>query len=83
MTDEAIQSMKELRNSDPATWSCTKLAARFGCSPGFVSLMAGLKASDRKKKVENVAKEHQRSRDQWGEKKALLQKIKAKKREFW
>jgi len=75
--------MKDLRHSDPANWTRTKLAARFDCSPAFVSLVAGLKSSDWKKQVRNVAMEHQRARDQWGEKKALLQKIKAKKREFW
>lgn len=83
MTDQAIQSMRDLRHSDPTKWTCTKLAARFNCSPGFVSLVAGLKNSDWKKQVRNVALEHQRARDKWGERKTLLQKIKAKKREFW
>jgi len=83
MTDEAIQSMRALRHSDPAKWTRTKLAARFDCSPGFVSLVAGLSGNDWKKRVRNTAEEHQRARDKWGEKKALLQKIKAKKRDFW
>ena len=83
LTDQAIQSMRDLRHSDPAKWTRTKLAARFDCSPGFVSLVAGLKGSDWKKQVSNVAQDHQRSRDKWGEKKALLQKIRAKRREFW
>jgi len=83
MTEQAIQTMRELRHSDPAKWTCTKLAARFDCSPGFVSLVAGLKSSDWKKQVGSVAEEHQRARDKWGEKKALLQKIRAKKRVFW
>jgi len=60
----------------------TKLAARFDCSPGFASLVAGLKGSDWKKRARNVAQEHQRSRDKWGEKKALLQKIRVKRRVF-
>jgi len=83
MTDRAIQSMKDLRHSDPAKWTCTKLAARSDCSPGFVSLVAGLKSSDWKQQVRNVTEERQRARDRWGEKKALLQKIRAKKREVW
>jgi len=83
LTDQAIQSMRDLRHSDPAKWTRTKLAARFDCSPGFVSLVAGLKGSDWKKQVRDVAQEHQRSRDKWGEKKALLQKIRAKRKEFW
>lgn len=83
MSDQDIQSMRELRYSDPAKWTCTKLAAHFNCSPGFVSLVAGLKSGDWKRQVRDVADEHQRSRDKWGEKKALLQKIRAKKREFW
>jgi len=83
LTDEAIQSMRDLRHSDPAKWTRTKLAARFDCSPGFVSMVAALKGSDWKKQVRSVAQEHQRSRDKWGEKKALLQKVRAKKREFW
>ena len=83
LTDEAIQSMKDLRHSDPAKWTRAKLAARFDCSPGFVSMVAGLKNSDWKKQVRNVTQKHQRSRDKWGEKKALLQKIRAKRRVFW
>ena len=83
LTDQDIQSMKELRHSDPAKWTCTKLAAQFNCSPGFVSLVAGLKSGDWKKQVKDTAAHHQRDRDKWGEKKALSQKIRAKKREFW
>ena len=83
MSDQDIQSMRDLRHSDPAKWTRTKLAAQFDCSPGFVSLVAGLRSSDWKKQVRSVSMEHQRSRDKWGEKKALLQKIRAKKREFW
>lgn len=83
MTHQAILSMKELRHSDPTKWTCTKLAAQFGCSPRFVSLVAGLKSSDWKKQIKKVAEEHQRSRDKWGEKKALLQKIRVKRKEFW
>ncbi|KAF9643383.1 hypothetical protein BDM02DRAFT_3191751 [Thelephora ganbajun] len=83
MTDRTIQSMKELRHSDPAKWTRTKLAAQFNCSPSFVSLVAGLKSSEWKKQVRTVAEQHQRARDKWGERKALLQKIRAKQREFW
>jgi len=83
MTDEDIQSMRELRHSDPVKWTRTKLATQFNCSPGFVSLMAGLKSSDWKKQVRNVASEHQLVREKWGEKRALLQKIRAKRRDFW
>lgn len=83
MSDQDIQSMRELRYSDPAKWTCTKLAAQFNCSPGFVSLVAGLKSSDWKRQVRDTAEQHQRARDKWGEKKALFQKIRAKKREFW
>lgn len=83
MTDQDIRSMRELRHSDPAEWTCTKLAAKFNCSPGFVSLVAGLKGSDWKKQVRGVAEQHQHARDRWGDKRALLQKIRAKKRDFW
>lgn len=83
LSDQDIQSMRDLRHSDPAKWTRKKLAAQFNCSPAFVSLVAGLKNSDWKKQVRSVAVEHQRARDKWGEKKALLQKIRAKKKEFW
>ena len=83
MTDQDIQSMKELRYSDPSKWTCTKLAAKFNCSPGFVSLVAGLKSSDWKSQLRHTAVQHQSARDKWGEKKALLQKIRVKRREFW
>ena len=42
-----------------------------------------MKSSDWKKQIKKVAEEHQRSRDKWGEKKALLQKIRVKRKEFW
>ena len=83
MTDQAIQSMRDLRHSNPAKWTRTKLAARFDCSPAFVSLVAGLNSSDWKKQVRTVSEEHQRPRDKWGEKKALLQKIRVKRKDFW
>ena len=50
MTDQTIQSMRDLCHSDPAKWTCTKLAARFDCSLGFVSRVAGLKSSDGRNK---------------------------------
>ncbi|KAF9779597.1 mitochondrial ribosomal protein subunit L20-domain-containing protein [Thelephora terrestris] len=83
LTDQAIRSMRDLRHSNPAKWTCTKLAAKFNCAPGFVSLVAGLKSGVWKQRVRNTADLHQRERDKWGEKKALAHKIRAKKREFW
>ena len=83
MTYKVIQTMRELRHSDPAKWTCTTLAARFNCSPNFVSLVAGLKGSDWKQQTRSTAEEHQRARDKWGERRALLQKVRVKKREFW
>jgi hypothetical protein len=45
--------------------------------------VAGLKSRDWKRQVRDVAEQHQSTRDKWGEKRALLQKIRTKKREFW
>ena len=45
--------------------------------------MVGLKDNDWKKQVKNTAEHHKRDGDKWGEKKALSQKIRAKKRDFW
>jgi hypothetical protein len=40
VTPEQIQEMRALRKQDPLTWTVSKLAAKFECSPVFVKLAA-------------------------------------------
>jgi len=83
MTDSDIEAMKELRTEHPAKWTRSKLAAKFGCSKTFVSLVAGLKKSEWKKKVRGMEKEHENVRSNWGVRKSMLRKVRARRREFW
>jgi len=83
MEDAAIEQMKALRAREPGLWTRSKLAARFGCSKTFVSLVAGLKKSEWKKKVRGMAAAHEQIRSQWGERKSMIRKVQTRKREFW
>ncbi|KAI9480826.1 MAG: mitochondrial ribosomal protein subunit L20-domain-containing protein [Benjaminiella poitrasii] len=42
LSDAEINEMRQLRTSDPTTWTRSKLAKKFGCSPLFVSMTAPL-----------------------------------------
>jgi hypothetical protein len=75
--------MRSLRAQDPEKWSRIKLAAKFNCTPHFISMAAPLKKSDWKIKIKRVNEEHNIIRSRWGERKTLLHKVRAKRREFW
>lgn len=83
LSDEAIEEMKVLRASNGAEWTRSKLAAKFGCSQSFVSLVAGLKKSEWKKTIREQNTEHESVRARWGERKTMVRKVRVRRREFW
>ncbi|KAI0693961.1 mitochondrial ribosomal protein subunit L20-domain-containing protein [Cytidiella melzeri] len=83
MSQEDIRKMKDLRKSDPSTWTVSKLAREFKCTTQFVRLMAPLTPSQRKKKQAARDAEHELQRAQWGERKSLAREVRQKRRDFW
>lgn len=83
MSDEDLAKMRQLRKEDPDTWVVSRLARKFNCTQTFVKLVAPLKPSQRKKKQAARDAEHARMREKWGERKALQNDIKQKRKEFW
>jgi len=83
MSDEDINRLRKLRLSNPETYSRSKLAKMFKCTPNFVSKVAALPRPQRKEFARKMEAEHEVVREQWGEKKATFVAIKQKRREFW
>ncbi|EGN92121.1 hypothetical protein SERLA73DRAFT_147658 [Serpula lacrymans var. lacrymans S7.3] len=83
MSDENVQKIRELRLSDPETYSRTKLAKMFKCTPNFVSKVAALPRPQRKQFSKKMETEHEEIREGWGEKKSTYTAIRQKRREFW
>ena len=83
MSHEQIEKMRHLRLSNPAVYSRGKLAKMFSCTQAFVAQMAALKKPQRKALIRIRDERHQRNREKWSEKHALVQAIRAKRREMW
>ncbi|KAK2747895.1 hypothetical protein FQN57_001486 [Myotisia sp. PD_48] len=79
LSEEDIQEMRNLRSGDPMTWSRGKLAARFGCSPLFVSMVC--EASKEKKDIQRQILSAVRSR--WGASKTLAREDRELRKELW
>ncbi|KAG2214100.1 hypothetical protein INT46_011902 [Mucor plumbeus] len=45
LSESEIKELRQLRESDPSTWTRSKLAKKFGCSELFVSMAAPIKAA--------------------------------------
>lgn len=83
LSDENVAKLKQLRRSDPKKYSRTVLAKMFGCTQGFVSLVAALPKTQRKAMRKAREAEHQAIRDKWSQKHSLVKAIQVKKKEFW
>ncbi|KAH7910814.1 mitochondrial ribosomal protein subunit L20-domain-containing protein [Hygrophoropsis aurantiaca] len=83
VSQETMERIRELRLSDPSTYSRTKLAKMFKCTPNFVSKIAALPRPQRKAFAKKLETEHEAVREKWGEKKATFVAIRQKRREFW
>ncbi|KAF8798759.1 hypothetical protein BYT27DRAFT_7122484 [Phlegmacium glaucopus] len=83
MSDEKIEKMRNLRLSNPTVYSRGKLAKMFNCTQAFVAQMAALKKPQRKALIRIRDERHERNREKWSEKHALVKAIRAKRREMW
>ena len=83
MSNEQIEKMRHLRFSNPTIYSRGKLAKMFNCTQAFVARMAALKKPQRKALIRVRDQKHQKHREKWSEKHALVKAIRAKRREMW
>lgn len=83
MSDEQIEKMRSLRFSNPAVYSRGKLAKMFNCTQAFVAQMAALKKPQRKALIRIRDQRHEKYREKWSEKHALVKAIRVKRREMW
>jgi hypothetical protein len=83
MPDEQIEKMRHLRFSNPSVYSRGKLAKMFNCTQAFVAQWAALKKPQRKALIRIRDQRHERHREKWSEKHALVKAIRAKRREMW
>ncbi|KAI9271899.1 mitochondrial ribosomal protein subunit L20-domain-containing protein [Phascolomyces articulosus] len=75
LTQEQIQEMRSLRQSDPTTWTRKKLADKFGCSELFVSISAPT--------VKRAVKVEVPPTSDAGYRKQLIRKNRERRRELW
>lgn len=83
MPEDKIAEMQRLRVQDPKRYTRSKLAEMFGCSPVFVGYVAPLARSEKKAALARRDREHEKARARWGEKAALIDEIRKKRKEFW
>ncbi|KAI0755263.1 mitochondrial ribosomal protein subunit L20-domain-containing protein [Daedaleopsis nitida] len=83
VSDEDLAQIRRLRREDPATWTRTRLAQEFNCTPWFVGRVTSLKGPERRKAQEEMAREHEAARAKWGERRALNEDIRKRRKEFW
>ena len=83
MSDKQIEKLRYLRLSKPTVYSRGKLAKMFNCTSSFVAQMARLKKPLRKALIRIRNLEHEKHREKWSEKHALVKAIRAKRREMW
>ncbi|KAF9242571.1 mitochondrial ribosomal protein subunit L20-domain-containing protein [Melanogaster broomeanus] len=83
MSKEDMEKLRELRLSDPKTYSRIKLAKMFNCTPHFVSKIAALPRTQRKQFARTQETKHEAVREGWGERKATFMAVRQKRRQFW
>lgn len=83
LSDEDVEKIRQLRFSDPNTYTRIKLSKMFGCTMGFVGAIAGLKKPQRKKQIRKEEERLERQREGWSEKKLMVRAIRTKRREMW
>lgn len=76
---EDIQEIRNLRLSDPMTWSRWKLAKRFGCSAMFIAMVC--EAGPEKKKIQMKVLEAVQSK--WGVKRRMAREDRQLRKETW
>ncbi|CAI7667969.1 unnamed protein product [Penicillium bialowiezense] len=74
-----IEEIRNLRLTDPMTWSRNKLAKRFECSPVFIAMVC--QASKEKKEIQARILEAVQSR--WGPKRRMAREDRQLRKEAW
>ncbi|KAJ5335434.1 hypothetical protein N7541_005267 [Penicillium brevicompactum] len=74
-----IEEIRNLRLTDPMTWSRNKLAKRFECSPVFIAMVC--QASKEKKEIQARILEAVQSR--WGPKRRMAREDRELRKEAW
>ncbi|KAI9040507.1 mitochondrial 54S ribosomal protein mL58 [Aspergillus affinis] len=74
-----IEEIRQLRLSDPMTWSRWKLAKRFDCSPMFIAMVC--EAGPQKKEIQRQVLEAVQSR--WGIKRRMAREDRQLRKETW
>jgi hypothetical protein len=83
LPEEKISEMRRLRRENPAFYTRSWLANKFGCSPSFVSYVAPLSPSQQRAALAKRDRKHEKTSARWGEKTALVREIRRKRKEFW
>lgn len=78
-----METLRALRRSDPALYTCSKLAKMFSCTPSFVSQVAALPRPLRRACAKRQQETVRAVRAGWGERKATFRAIREKRRQFW
>ncbi|KAK3197689.1 hypothetical protein GRF29_216g913819 [Pseudopithomyces chartarum] len=78
LTDVEIKEIQRLRAEDPVRWTRVRLAEKFGCTQFFVGMIAKDEA-----KAEKVAREHERARSKWGERRRDARHQRERRKELW
>lgn len=79
LTPSDVEEIRQLRLSDPMTWSRHKLAKKFECSPLFIAMVC--EASPEKKAIQRQVLESVQSR--WGPKRRMAREDRQLRRETW
>ncbi|KAJ5864329.1 uncharacterized protein N7529_006245 [Penicillium soppii] len=79
LTPSDIEEIRNLRMTDPMTWSRNKLAKRFECSPVFIAMVC--QASPEKREIQARILEAVQSR--WGPKRRMAREDRQLRREAW
>lgn len=73
-----IKEIQRLRAEDPVRWTRVRLAEKFGCTQFFVGMIAKDEV-----KAEKVAREHERARSKWGERRRDARHQRERRKELW
>lgn len=87
LTAEEIESLQALRRSDPAHWTRTRLAEKFGISPTAVSVLGWGRGSDAtaaaSARRQQLEADQIKRQDKWGWKKQIAREERRRRREMW
>lgn len=87
LSADEIASMQALRRSDPATWTRSALATKFGVTTQVVGRMgwgAGSEARQAEKQLKDKLEQAKESKEaRWGWKKAVAREERRRRRALW